>query len=109
MLRATGGGGPYRVRLEFKARPSPCDGVTEAAFGRYGLPAVAGAGHWLPVRSVPEQPHIALVSGSVINHLGRIAAATSAEPVAGQGKERFALTLPLAVIATGAGRRPPCF
>lgn len=55
---------------------------------------------------VPEEPFVATVRNDVIDHVGEAAAAARAMVMLRHGEERFAFTLPLAVITALAGRRP---
>ncbi len=81
--------------------------ATEPAFLAHRLPAVAAAGHGLPVGPAPEQALITTVRLAVVNHVGLATAAAGAALVAGQCEERLALALPLRAVAALASGRPP--
>src|SRR5690606_27302266 len=82
------------------------DRVAERAFLFDRLPAVAASGHRLPVASIPEEAHVALVCDPVIHHVGELAASAGAMAVLWTCEECLALALPLTVIAACSGRGP---
>lgn len=77
--------------------------IAEAAFRRRSLSAVAAAVHRPPVRSVPEQAHIALVRDAMVHHVCGPAAAARAPVIAWQGKECLRCRLPIPRVSALAG------
>lgn len=75
------------------------DRIAEASFVPHVLSGVAASGHWLPVRPIPEQAHVALMSDLVIDHVGGATTATGTQAIDGQRQEGFRFPVPILGVA----------